>query len=125
MRIDGADDRARLDRRADQAVVDEIDRDHVGGGSQRRAHGGFVAARPAKTDVAGGARMQLRRALSLRRARVGDGGERRVVHREALGRVDGLRKGCGDDGRHRLADVAHRFAREREARRLGHGRAIA
>jgi hypothetical protein len=57
----------------------------------------------------------------LRRARVGDGGERRVVHLDALGRVDRLRQGCRDDGRDRLADVAHRFAREREARRLGHG----
>ena len=125
LRIDGADDRARLDRRPDQAVVDEIDRDHVGSGTQRRAHGGFVAARPAKADVPPGACVQLRRSLSLRRARVGDGGERRVVHLDALGRDDGLRKACSDDGRHRLADMAHGFAREREARRLGHGRAIA
>src|SRR5262245_53684539 len=115
LRIDGADDRAWLDRRPDQAVVDAIDRDHVGGGTQRRAHGGFVAARPAKAYVGSGAGMELRRALSLRRARVGDGGERRVVDLEALGRVDGLRKGCGDDGRDRLADVAHRLARARSA----------
>ena len=125
LRIDGADDRARLDRRPDQAVVDEIDRDHVRGRSQPCAHGGFVAARPAKADVAPGACVQLRRSLSLRRARVGDGGERRVVHLEALDRVDGLRQRCSDDGRHRLAHMAHGFAREREARRLGHGRAIA
>src|SRR5262249_59005762 len=77
LRIDGADDRARLDRRSDQAVVDEIDRDHVGGGTERRAHGGFVAARPAKAHVAWGARMQPWRTVSLRRARIGDGGERR------------------------------------------------
>src|SRR5262245_51719519 len=83
------------------------------------------AARTAEAYVASGAGMQLRRALSLRRARVGDGGERRVVDLEALGRIDGLHKGCGDDSRDRLANVAHRFAREREARRLGHGRAIA
>jgi hypothetical protein len=57
LRINDADNRARLDRRADQAVVDEIDCDHVRGRSQRRAHGGFVAARPAKADVACGARM--------------------------------------------------------------------
>ena len=63
--------------------------------------------------------------VCFRWARVGDGGERRVVDLEALGRVEGLRKGCGDDGRHRLADVAHRFACEREPRRLGHGRALA
>src|SRR6516164_8207347 len=86
LRIDGADDRARLDRGPDQAVVDEIDRDHVGGRSQRRAYGGLVAARPAKANVARGAGMQLRRSLSLRRARGGDGAKRCVVPRDARGR---------------------------------------
>ena len=123
--LDCSDERARLDRRSHQAVVDDVDRDHMRSGAERGTHRGFVAPRPAKANVAGGGFVQLRRACRLRGARVGGGGQRLVVDRDALGRVGGLRQGLGNDRHHRLADVAHRVAREREARRLGHGRTIA
>ena len=118
------DEGARLDRRADQAIVDEIDRDRVRGRLQRLAHRGFVAARPTKADIAGCRRMQLRRVPRLRRARIGDGGQRRVIDRDGLGRIRRLGNGFGDDRRHRFAHMPHRLAREREARRLGHGRTV-
>jgi hypothetical protein len=113
--------RARFECRADQTVVDEIDRDHVGGAAERRTHGRFVAACPAKANVAGSADVELRRVRCLRRTRIGDGGERLVAHLDTLGRVERLRGGFGDDGRDRLSDVADLLARQRKARRLGHG----
>ena len=117
--------RARFDRRADQTVVDEIDGNNVSGAAEGCPHGRLVAARPAKANVAGSARVQLRRGRCLRRARIGDGGERRVVHLDTLGGVERLREGFGDDRRDRLSDVAHLFARQGKARRLGHGRPLA
>ena len=125
VRLGGGDRRARLDRRPHQAVVDEIDRDHVGGRCERRAHGGFVAARPAKADVAGRGLVQLRRVRRLRGARVGDGGKRLVIHLDALGGVGGLQQRVGDHRHDRLAAMAHGAARERETRRLRHRRAVA
>ena len=99
--------------------------DHVGGRCERRAHGGFVAARPAKADVAGRGLVQLRRARRLRGARVGDGGKRLVIDLDALGGVGGLQQRVGDHRHDRLAAMAHGAAREREARRLRHRRAVA
>ena len=125
VRLGGGDGRARLDRRPHQAVVDEIDRHHVGGRCERRAHGGFVAARPAKADIAGRRLVQLRRARRLRGARVGDGGKRLVINLDALGGVGGLQQRVGDHRHDRLAAMAHGAAREREARRLRHRRAVA
>ena len=108
---------ARLDRRADQAIVDEIDRDLVRGRSQRRAHRGFVAARPAKADIAG----CRRRAAAARpgacaaRASV-TAGSGCVIDLDALGRIRRLRKVSAIDHRHRLADMTHRArARARSA----------
>ena len=99
--------------------------DHVGGRCERRAHRGFVAARPAKADVAGRGLVQLRRVRRLRGARVGDGGKRLVIDLDALGGVGGLRQRLGDHRHDRLAAMAHGAARQREARRLRHRRAVA
>ena len=44
--------RARFDRRADQAVVDEIEPHHMGGAAKGIAHGGLIAASEAKANVA-------------------------------------------------------------------------
>ena len=125
IRLGGGDGRARLDRRAHQAVVDEIDRDHVGGRCERRAHRGLVAARPAEADIAGRGLVQLRRARRLRGAGVGDGGERLVIDLDALGGIGGLRQRLRDHRHDRFTAMAHRGARQREARRLHHRRAVA
>ena len=69
--LDRREHRARLDRRADEAVVDEIDGDLVRRGRERGAHRRLVAARPAEADVAGRGLVQLRRASRLRGAGVG------------------------------------------------------
>ena len=68
--LDGGERGARLERRADEAVVDEIDRDLVRRRRERGAHRRLVAARPAEADVAGRGLVQPRRARSLRRAHV-------------------------------------------------------
>ena len=125
IRFGGGDRRARFDRRSHQAVVDEIDGDHVRGRCECRAHRGFVAARPAKTDIAGRRFVQLRRARRLRGARVGHGGQRLVVDLDAFGGVGRLRQRLRDHRHDRLAAMAHRSPRQGEARRLGHGRAVA
>ena len=125
VRLGGGDGRARLDRRSHQAVVDEIDRDHVGGRGERRAYRGLVAARPAKADVAGRGLVQLRRLRRLRGACVGDGGKRFVVDLDPLGGIGCLRQRLRDHRHDRFPTVAHRGARQREARRLHHRRAVA
>ena len=124
-RIDGRDRGARLDRRPDQAVVDEIDARHMGGGLQRLLHRRFVAARPAEADIAGRIVVELRRARLDRRARIDHDRQRRIGDLDRLGGVERLRARFGDDGGDRLADMADRVARERTARRLGHRPAVA
>ena len=116
--------RAWLDRRADQAVVDEIERDDMGCPTKSFAHGGFVAAPPAKAHIGRGARMQLRGISRLRGTRIGDRRQRLIVDLDTLGRIRRLLAGLGDHCCHRLADMAHGVARQRKARRLGHRRAV-
>ena len=65
--------------------------------------------------------MQLRRSRCARRVRIGDGDERLVLNLHAFGRVERLGKAFRHDRRDRLADVADLIARQRKARRLGHG----
>jgi hypothetical protein len=120
-----ADDCAWLYRRADQTVVYEIDGDHADGGAERGEHGRFIAARPVEAHIAGRAGMQLGRGGFLRRARVGDGGERLVFHHDAVSRLECLGDALRNDCRDRFPDMAHLLARQCKARRLGHGRALA
>ena len=58
-RVDCRKRRARLERGADEAIVDEIDRDLVRRARERGAHRRLVAARPAEADIAGCGLMQL------------------------------------------------------------------
>ena len=78
-----------------------------------------------KQTLPGADCVQLRRARRLRGAGVGDGGERLVVDLDALGGIGCLRQRLRDHRHDRLADVAHRVARQRKARRLRHRRAVA
>ena len=116
--------RAWLDRRADQAVVDEIERHDMGCPTKTFPHGGLVAAPPAKAHIGRGAGMQLRGISRLRGTRIGDRGERLIVDLDTLGRIRCRLAGLGDRCCHRLADMAHGVACQRKARRLGHRRAV-
>jgi hypothetical protein len=69
--------------------------------------------------------MQLRRAFCLRSAHINNRGQRRIVDGDALGAVHRLPARLGNHRGDRLADVAHDIARQRKARRLGHGFAVA
>ena len=124
-RVDRRHRCTRLDRRADEAIVHEVDRDRMGGRPERRAHRGLVATRRAEADVARRRCMKLRRARHLRGARVGHRSKRLVVHYDPLGCIRRLQQRTGDDRDHRLTDVTNRVAGERKARRLRHGRAVA
>ena len=124
IRLAEREHRAWLDCRADQTVVDEIERDDMGCPTKTLAHRGLVPAPPAKADIGRGARMQLRGISRLRGTRIGDRRQRLIVDLDALGRIRRLLAGLGDHCRHRLADMAHGVARQRKARRLGHWRAV-
>ncbi len=112
--------RARLDRRADQAVVDEVEPHHMGGTLQCLAHRGVIAALEAEAGIAGCHGMHLRRAGAQRLARIHHRGQHLIIHRDRVGGVLRLRPRFGDHRSQSLADVADRAARQRKAVGLGH-----
>src|SRR5215475_9244232 len=63
-RIGDRDDGARLDRRANQPIVDEIDARDVRGRLERLAHRGLITPTPTEANIARCCRVQLRRLLS-------------------------------------------------------------
>ena len=115
---------ARLDCRADQAVVDEVETHHMCGGAKGFAHGDFVAAREAEADVAGRGLVKLRRIVAHRGFRIGHRWQRLIINLHEIGSVTRLRQCLGNDGGHRLADVADCPARQRPTRRLRHRLAV-
>ncbi len=117
-------DRARLDRGAGDAVVDELEGDDVLRLGEGRLGGGDVAALEAHDEVAGGLRVELGRVGLRRVAHVDDRRQRRPVDRHELRGVERLIARSGNHHSDRLADVAHALARERPARRLVHSRAV-
>ena len=95
------------------------------GAVERLAHGGFIAPREAKADVARRGVMQLRRVLCHRRAAIDDDRQRLVVHLREDQRRPAPAAAClGNDRGNGFADMPHRAARQRPARRLGHRLAI-
>jgi hypothetical protein len=116
--------RARLDGAADEAVVDEIKPRHMRRLLRRLADRGFVAARPAKADIARRGFMQL-----LRPRRGGGAGidrrrQQRIVDIEQLGGIERLLARLANNDRNRLANMTHALARQRPAWRLCHRRAV-
>src|SRR5260370_35822754 len=101
----------RLDRRSDNTIVDQLERDDAGGRRQCRAHERLIAASPAKADIAGNPRMELRRAVSLRRAHIDNRREHLAVHHDALGAAPRLLAGLADHGGSRLSAMPHAVAR--------------
>ncbi len=69
--------------------------------------------------------MELRGAVGLRCAHIGDRREDLGVHRDALGGIRRLSAGLADHCGNRLSDMAHGAARECKARRLGHRTSVA
>ena len=92
---------ARFDRAAAEAVVDQLDTDHVGRLGQRRLDRGGVASRPLE-------------------AMLFHGRQRLVAHLNGLRRVFREVSRFGEHRRDRLPHVAHDLARERPARQLDH-----
>ena len=117
-------DRARLERGAGDAMVDELDGDHVLRLREGFLGGGGVAAQEAHDEIAGGLRVELRRVRLRRVADVDDRRQRRPVDRDQLRGVERLIARSGDHQGDRFADVPDAVARERPARRLIHFRAV-
>ena len=120
--IVAADRGARLDRRDDEPVVDQLDLDDVRRRGKRRLDRRSVAALEAVGQVARRLVPQQRRAGGERRRRIDDGRQRPVRDRDSLGGVARLLAGVGDDERDRIADMPHPVARQRRARRHDHRR---
>ena len=78
--------RSRLDRAADQAVIDEVEPRDVRGLLHRLADGSFVAPRPAKADIAGRGLMQLRRVSRFGDAGIDQSRQGRIVDRRGVQR---------------------------------------
>jgi len=122
--IGDGDDGARLDGGSGQPVVDQLEADGARGPGERRLDRRGVAARPAEADVSRRVGVEGRRAGRDRVAGAADGTQRLVVDGHVLGGVGRRRDALSDDHRDRLAHVTDRVARERPARRLGHGRTV-
>ncbi len=101
-RVAGRRRAARLDRRAAQPVIHQLDFDLATRARHRLLHGLALAARPAEGPLT----LDQRQGL--------------VVHLHVFGKILGRDARLGEHHRHRLADVAHDLARQRPARRLVH-----
>ena len=123
-RVVFGDRRARLHRVRHQAVVGDVERDHIGRSLESRIGGGFIADGPVVDHVAGRFRMQLRRARLNRIAHVGDGGQFLVVDATASAASRAWLLRLGDHDRDRLADEAHGLRRHRRPRAHLHRRAV-
>ena len=118
------DRRARLHRVRHQAVVGDVERDHVGRGFERGFGCGFVADGPIVDHVAGGLRVKLRRAWLDRGADIGRRRKLLIFDDDGFRRVLGLVLGLGDHHRDRLPDKAHRVRRHRRPRAHLHRGAV-
>ena len=95
------------------------------GAGARHLHGGRVAVRPVEGDVVRRLRPDDRRPRRQRPLDVGGRGQLGLVDGHRVRRVARLRRGLGDDDRHRLADVAHAPHRQRRHGRAEHRPAAA
>ena len=111
-RVVPADVAAGLHRVGDESLVDDPLADHDLGVVDGRVRARLVADRPLEHDVVRGVLVELRRACLGRLLRIDDGRERLPVHDDQVERVEGLRLGLGDDGRHALAGPLDAVGRE-------------
>ena len=116
---------ARLDRRRDEPLIDEIERHHVRG-RRHRQRGRFRVAVPVlASNVAGRRRPHERCARSHCIGEIDDHRQRLVHDFERFRRIAGLLARVRHDRRHGFADVAHDAHRQRMLRRRGGRGAVA
>ena len=118
------DRRARLHRIRHQPVVGDVERDHIGRRLEGRVGGRFLADGPVVDHVAGGFRMQLRRARLDRGADIGRNRQFLIVHDDGFRRIASLVLGLGNHHRDRLSGEAHDFRRHRRPRAHLHAGAV-
>jgi hypothetical protein len=123
--VELADGAARLHRRRRHAVDDEVDLRDMGRTGERALDRVAVARLPHEGHVVGRVVPHGRRAGACRVRGGRHHGQRLVLDRQHLGGVHGLLRRLRDHHRHRIADVTDAIARQRRARRLDRGRAVA
>ena len=105
--VEPSDGAARLHRADDDAMIVELEGDDMCGLGEGGVGAGGIAGMPVDADIAGHLvgddRRPRRPGCRARR----DGGQRLVVDRDQLGRVERLGMGLGDDERHRFAGKPH------------------
>ncbi len=111
---------ARLDRVGGDAVDDEPLLDDVRGAGEGRIDRGLVAGLIEIGLVVRAVVVELRRTRLERVARRHHRGPRRIVDRDALGRVARELERVGNHHRHRIADVQHAIDRDRRPLRQVH-----
>ena len=116
------DHAARLHRVHDDAMVVEVELDHMSGAPERRINRAVIAGLPVETEIARHFGRQLGRTGGERGGAGRHGRQRPIVDLDLLGGIERLRLGLGHDQRHRLAAEAHSVRREqrldRELERL-------
>ncbi len=117
-------DRARFERGARDAVIDQIALDHMFGAGKRRVHGGLIAALESQYLVARRLRMQLHCARCDRIPHVDHGRQRFPVDFDQFGGVERLVACRGHHHRDRLTNMARDAPRQGPARRVDHLRAV-
>ena len=110
---------ARLERGADQALIDEIDARNMGGVGEDAIDLGLHLAfgigrcRPVKREITGRLRPQLRGTGACGLVGIDHRAERLVIHDYGLGAVRSRGRRFGDHQRHRLPDMHNPLAGKR------------
>src|SRR5437763_3282665 len=119
-----ADRGARLHRIGDEAVVDQVELDDLGGLADCGLHRGGIAQMPIVADIARRLRPDLRRTRLQCRDNIDDRRLDGVIDRDFLGAVARLSQGLGDNDRDGIADMTNAIDREHRMQRLLHWRAV-
>ena len=116
--------RARLHRRGNQALAEQIERHFVRGLRKRFLDLGGIAIAHGGNDVVGRIRPHHRRARLDRLERIDHRRQHLVVDLDRFGRASAPHPRGRDHGRHRLAGKAHDLVREQTPRRHRHRLAV-
>ena len=119
-RVPRGEERARLDRVADQALARDGEPRAQGRAREGRLHRGAVAGFVFEGEVAGRLLVQLRGSRRGGGFESDRGRQVAVLDRDLLGRILREQRALGNDQRHRLAHVVHLPACERRPEGLAH-----
>jgi hypothetical protein len=122
--VDPGQHAARLHRRRRHALVHQVQRDVVRRTGKGRGRGCDVAVAHLGADVVGRTVPQHRRAGLQGADRVDVDRQVLGLDEDGVGRSPRRQARRGDDGHHRLADIAHAFVRQRALGRRGHRLAV-